>query len=95
LHRHEAAAVYSVRARVADLLTDVGSRHRRSESKSEINLSQEEIAGMLGTTRQVVNKVLGEISAGGAIDLRYGKIVIVDAGKLRSLARDTSGTEGA
>lgn len=88
LSRYETAAVYSTRARIAILLESVSARIRRSGNEQEINLSQEEIANMLGTRRQVVNKILREISSRGAIDLRYGRIVITDAKKLAEIAAD-------
>lgn len=56
---------------------------------SEVRLSQGEIAALLGATRQSVNRVLGQLSAEGLINQRYGKIEILDPDRI--LALDASG----
>jgi CRP-like cAMP-binding protein len=86
LDLHASAAVNSTQARIAGLLKSIGSRHARGRSVSEISLSQDEIATMLGTRRQVVNRALLAIAAQGAIRLRYGRIAIVDFDKLTRIS---------
>lgn len=85
LNRYEGAAVLSTRARVATLLNSVHARSSRHGRESSINLSQEEIATMLGTRRQVVNRVLREMESEGAVHLQYGRIVISDIGRLEKM----------
>jgi CRP-like cAMP-binding protein len=86
LNRYEGAAVLSTRARVATLLNSIYTRSARGGRVSSINLSQEEIATMLGTRRQVVNRVLREMESEGAVQVLYGRIVISDIGKLEKMA---------
>jgi CRP-like cAMP-binding protein len=71
---------------VATLLNSIYTRSARGGRVSSINLSQEEIATMLGTRRQVVNRVLREMESEGAVQVLYGRIVISDIGKLEKMA---------
>jgi CRP/FNR family transcriptional regulator, cyclic AMP receptor protein len=84
--RHASAAVDSTQARVAGLLKSIDSRSVHGRAGSEVNLSQDEIATMLGTRRQVVNRVLREMAEEGAIRVQYGRISIIDKGKLDQMA---------
>lgn len=86
LNRYEGAAVLSIRARVATLLNSIYVRSARGDRVSSINLSQEEIATMLGTRRQVVNRVLREMESEGALHIQYGRILISDVAKLEKMA---------
>ena len=74
LNLHASAAVNSTQARIAALLKSIDARGVRGRSNAEIRLSQEEIATMLGTRRQVVNRVLRDMAATGAIHFQYGRI---------------------
>lgn len=87
--RHATAAVESTQARVASLLKSIDDRSVKGRSGSEINLSQDEIAAMLGTRRQVVNRVLKDMAAEGAIRVQYGRIRILDHAKLDQMAPGT------
>jgi CRP-like cAMP-binding protein len=89
LSRYEGAAVLSTRARVAILLNSIYARSARSGRAPSINLSQEEIATMLGTRRQVVNRVLREMEAEGAVQVQYGRILISDIAKLEKMTEHT------
>ncbi|WP_197051747.1 Crp/Fnr family transcriptional regulator [Sphingomonas sp. 35-24ZXX] len=52
----------------------------------EVAVSQIELAALAGASRQRVNKVLGELQAGGLISLRKGAIVLHDKDRLQSTA---------
>lgn len=52
------------------------------------NLSDKEIAGLIGTTRAVVNRHLQELKKSGAIDLERKKINIRDVHKLIDIAEE-------
>jgi CRP-like cAMP-binding protein len=52
-----------------------------------IPFTQDDLAGLAGTTRQTVNKVLQELRAAGAIDLGRSRVVITDAAMLLRRAR--------
>lgn len=86
LDLHASAAANSTQARIASLLQSIEARSGRGRSNPEINLSQDEIATMLGTRRQVVNRVLHDMATAGAIHLHYGRISIVDHEKLSQMA---------
>ena len=49
---------------------------------NELIMTQELIASMLGVRRQGVNEVAAKLQAGGAIDYRRGRIVVLDREKL-------------
>ena len=53
---------------------------------TEVPLTQEELATLAGTSRATVNRVLGEAEEDGAVDVRRGRIVILDDDLLRSRA---------
>lgn len=88
--RHASAAVESMQARVAGLLKSIDARSVRGRAGAEVNLSQDEIATMLGTRRQVVNRVLREMAEQGAIRVLYGRISIIDDSKLDQMALDAA-----
>lgn len=88
--RHASAAVDSTQARIAGLLKSFDARSIRSRAKSEVILSQDEIATMLGTRRQVVNRVLREMAAQGAVQVQYGRISILDSALLDHMASDVN-----
>lgn len=86
--RHASAAVESIQARVAGLLKSIDARSVHGRGGSEVNLSQDEIATMLGTRRQVVNRALKDMAEEGAIRVEYGRILILDNDKLAQMAPD-------
>lgn len=90
INLHASAAVNSTQARIAALLRSIDARSVRGRSAVGINLSQDELATMLGTRRQVVNRVLREMAVGGAIRVEYGRIAIVDEDKLGKMMQDTN-----
>ncbi len=85
--RHASAAVDSTQARIAGLLKSIDARSVPGRAVAEVNLSQDEIAMMLGTRRQVVNRVLREMAEQGAVQVRYGRISITDGAKLDQMAQ--------
>ncbi|BEP40138.1 Crp/Fnr family transcriptional regulator [Variovorax sp. 375MFSha3.1] len=54
-----------------------------------VRLSQNDLAAMLGLSRQTINKELGRLVEEGAIDMRYKRIRIVDADRLARIAAGT------
>lgn len=88
LNCYESVTMRSVRARVATILISIGARMRSRNSLANVRLSQEEIAGMLGTRRQVINRALKSLEDECAIVVKYGRILLVDLQKLEKLSRD-------
>jgi CRP/FNR family cyclic AMP-dependent transcriptional regulator len=66
--------------RVASTLTRMADR-----DGATIRLTHEQLAELVGTTRETVTKVLGDLSALGLVHLRRGRIVIKDSQGLREL----------
>jgi CRP/FNR family transcriptional regulator, cyclic AMP receptor protein len=52
-----------------------------------IPLTQDDLAGLCGTTRQTANEVLQTLSADGALELSRGRITITDSSVLARAAR--------
>ena len=52
-----------------------------------IPFTQDDLAGLAGTTRQTVNKVLRECEDAGMLTLSRGKVTIVDGALLTKRAR--------
>ena len=50
-----------------------------------VELRQEQLAHMLGVSRQTINQILKDLEAQGLIKLAYGEIEILDAAGLRAL----------
>ncbi|VTU32854.1 cAMP regulatory protein [Variovorax sp. SRS16] len=84
---YASAAVHSIQAKIAGLLTSINARSAGGRTSAMINLSQDEIATMLGTRRQVVNRALRDMAAEGAVDVQYGKISITDMEKLQKMSQ--------
>lgn len=87
LNLYASASVCSIQAKIAGLLKEIDARSVRGQALSEINLSQDEIAMMLGTRRQVVNRTLREMAVEGVVNVQYGKISIIDIDKLNKMSQ--------
>jgi CRP/FNR family cyclic AMP-dependent transcriptional regulator len=59
---------------------------RASEVGATLTVSQEELAMMLGVSRQSVNRQLRQWEADGVVRLHYGRIEVIDSGALSRLA---------
>lgn len=86
----ESLAFLDVQARLARLLLDLAGRHagRRDGPAVEIDvdLTQAELASMVGATRERVNRALGALRAQGLVALRGRRIVLLDPSRLRQRA---------
>jgi CRP-like cAMP-binding protein len=67
-------------ARTLDRLTEVFA-------DGVIPLTQDDLAGLTGTTRQTANEVLQQLVADEAITLSRGKVIVVDRARLARAAR--------
>ena len=88
----EEAALRSTRARVARrlLLLARGDATLAPKARPAVPVSQEALAMMLGISRQTLSKELKALVALGAVNLRYRRIEINSAARLKSIS-DTSG----
>ena len=56
-------------------------------SRRELSVSQEQLARMLGLSRQTTNQILQELQQAGWLQLRRSKLEVLDLAGLRSAAR--------
>jgi CRP/FNR family cyclic AMP-dependent transcriptional regulator len=69
--------------RVARRLLELDSVY----GSGEIGLTQEDVATLAGTSRATVNRVMGELEAAGAVELRRGAIKVTDRAAVERKAR--------
>lgn len=72
-----------VTARVAKLLLDQEQEYQPMSSHH--HLTQQEMAAMAGTAREVVGRALKELESAGAIEMRQGRAVVVNRERLALL----------
>jgi CRP-like cAMP-binding protein len=73
-----------VTARVAKMLLDQEASARQGQYV--YRMTQQEMAALAGTAREVVGRALKELEAAGAIEMRQGRAVVVDPERLRTLS---------
>ena len=79
LHLPAEARVLRRLAYLADIYADHPSK--------SIPLTQDELASLAGTTRQTVNRVLGEAQEDGLLELSRGRVTVTDAVELSVRSR--------
>jgi CRP/FNR family transcriptional regulator len=80
----ETLSFHHVTARVARILLDQELEQERTARRKR--LTQQEMAAMAGTAREMVGRALKDLEASGAIEMRQGRAVVIDAEKLHLLA---------
>jgi CRP-like cAMP-binding protein len=73
--------------RVLRCLVHLARLYGPSENGTVIPLTQEELAGLVGTTRATINQILRKLEASGLIELHRGRTTIVDPEKLAVSSR--------
>jgi CRP-like cAMP-binding protein len=73
-----------VRARVAKILLEQ-EESAEADAPLRHRLTQQEIAAMAGTAREMVGRALKELEAGGAISSAHGHITVLDRERLQML----------
>jgi CRP-like cAMP-binding protein len=76
---HFVAADKRVLRRVAELVEAFG--------EPSLPFTQDDLAGLAGTTRQTVNKVLRDCEEAGIVELSRGKITVSDSAQLAARAK--------
>lgn len=71
-------------------LSTTQSSIAEDETGLTLRISQEDLANMLGVSRQSVNRQLKEWEADGILQLKYGGIGHLERSRLRALVRDDS-----
>lgn len=81
-------AVYSpVERRILRRLCHMADVYADGDGETAIPLTQEHLAGLAGTTRSTVNRVLRREEKDGLVTLRRGRIVVLDLDGLKRRAR--------
>lgn len=84
------AAFLDVTQRLARLLVELGSGSRATAGGgAAIQVSQYELAGMLGVSREIVNRHLTSLRRSGLVETSQGRIRLLDRRALEVLARET------
>ena len=73
-----------VTARVAKILLEQEASFQ--DEQHLYHLTQQEMAALAGTAREVVGRALKELEAAGAIEMRQGRAVVVSRERIRLLA---------
>jgi len=77
----EDAATSPLEARLARQLVNLAASYGRREADGtviDLHLPQDELAQLMGVSRQRINQALKAWERNGALRQRYGRIVIVD-----------------
>lgn len=86
-------ALRSLQARVAAALLSLtrpsgGAPAARFGRNLQVRLTHEQIAGVIGATREATSRVLSDFADRGVIKQGRGRIIVLDPSALRRLARD-------
>ncbi len=88
LSRMESLAFRSVQERVAITLLDESRRQEHfGESSLELRMTQQELAGLVGASRESVSRTLSKMEQEEMVETLRGRIIIRDREKLQKLAR--------
>lgn len=68
-------------------LSVVGWGMRQDEPLNTLSCSQQQLARMLGVSRGSVNRALADLQTLGAVNVDYGRIEVIDHGRLRAAAQ--------
>lgn len=82
-------ALYHVDERVARLLLD--QERCTCERCRKHYLTQQEMAAIVGTAREMVGRALHNFQASGIIKLHRGHVIVIDHERLRAIARERPG----
>ena len=81
-------AFLDISGRVASKLAELADTKGRQTSDGiviDLSFSQSVLAGMVGASRENVNRALSRLMALGAVSIDQGHITILDEARLRSL----------
>jgi CRP-like cAMP-binding protein len=69
--------------RIARTLLEMRAKY----GSDTVPLTQDDLAGLCGTTRQTVNQVLADLEQAGAITIGRGRVVVVDLARVERAGR--------
>jgi CRP-like cAMP-binding protein len=77
-----------VESRVADFVLEIASRHGVPDARGTLvatKYTHHEMASYVGSTRETVTLILGELKRRGLIDIDRRRVVVRDFERLRAL----------
>lgn len=80
-----------LRARVAAELLELGDSAIASRDENGfplVHITHDDLAAAVGSVRETVTKVVGELARLGAVEAGYGKVSLRDVERLRAIAGD-------
>ena len=77
--------------RIANRLCYLSSGGAGGSVSTDLQFTQQDLAAMVGATRQAVSKVLNQWRGEGIISLEYGRITVCSYASLEAIARSSSG----
>lgn len=86
-------ALYHVDERLARLLLE--QEHCACDRCRKHYMTQQEMAAIIGTAREMVGRTLHNFQAAGIISLDHGHVVVIDHDRLRAIARQHASTSRA
>ena len=73
--------------RVRRRLCELAERYATGEGEAVVPITQEDLAGLAGTSRATVNRVLRDEEKRGVLELARGRTIVGDLDQLRRRAR--------
>jgi len=90
MHRLEAFSFRSVRERLALTLLGESRRQRaKADPPDEIRLTQHDLAGLVGASRESISRALGRLASDGLVESGRGWVRIRDREGLKRVAGET------
>lgn len=86
--RMEALLTRPVESRVATFLLEAAKRHGVPDSRGDligVKFTHQEIASYVGSTRETVTLILGDLKRRGVIGIDHRRVIVLDPGKLAAL----------
>ena len=88
MNRLEAYAFRNIRERVAFALLEESQRQKDNSSPPiKIHITQQELAGLVGASRESVSRALNKLAKEGILSLGRGRITIYDSKQLENICR--------
>jgi CRP-like cAMP-binding protein len=93
--RVETLVFRDVRSRVAGILLELAEDFGKAQGEQlilDINLTQSELATLVGSTRQTVNASLGELESAGLLERQGRSLLLIKPSELARVARAKAGS---
>lgn len=89
LNRIEGVAYRSIPIRLANILINESKVITRNNTEfHEVHMTQDEIAALIGSTRESVSRNLSKMQQKGLVDVKRGRVILLKKDQLRELAHE-------